>query len=102
MSSNYQRGAARERQLQDRLEEDGWVVTRSAGSKSPHDLHCSRAGETLLIQCKGSVKSTYANFGPAERDELREAAAKAGATAYLVHWPPDRRGPRWVHQDFWP
>jgi Holliday junction resolvase len=98
--TNYARGANRERQLQARLTEDGWVVQRSAGSKGVCDLLALRRGEAYLIEVK-SGKTPFADFGPAKRKALREAAKVAGAKALLVHWPPNKV-PVWHFEKSWP
>lgn len=103
VSRAYARGAARERQLADRLEAEGWSVTRSAGSHSPHDLVACRAGYVVrYIQVKGGRSAPYAHFGPAERVELLEEAERAGAKPELCWWPADRKGPRFIPADAWP
>lgn len=104
--TNYARGAARERQVQKEREQMGWVVTRCAGSKGEgaYDLHCSKAGHLCeLVQVKTTRRSPFADFGPAERGELLEAASRAGARARLCWYPPDRKGARWLDgPDDWP
>lgn len=104
--SNYSRGALRERQVQDRLEQQGYVVTRCAGSKGEgaYDLHASKAGfPTRLVQVKSTKAGPFSGFGPAERAELLEAAVRAGALAELAWWPADRMGCRWLPgPDGWP
>ena len=52
------------------------------------------------MQVKRTQKP-YAHFLPAERTILRELAEKAGATAWLIWWPP-RRGWRWIPVSEWP
>jgi Holliday junction resolvase len=104
--TNYHRGANRERQLAKQLEDEGWSVTRSAGSRSPHDLVAIRPAklfggtvtgvcETYFIQVKSDDRGPYAHFGPAGRRELIGAATKAGAKAWLVWWPA-RREQKWI------
>lgn len=103
MSRAYKRGAAREREYAERLEAKGWLVTRSAGSRSPHDLVALKDGYVpRLIQVKSDRAGAYAHFGPRERSELRESATRAGAQAVLVWWPADRGGPRIIPADAWP
>lgn len=103
MGRNYQRGATRERQAQAMLEQDGWVVVRSAGSRSPMDLTCLKAGEQpRVIQVKSDRRGPFAHFGPADRVELTQTATRAGAQAWLLWIPPDRGGPRWISESDWP
>lgn len=52
-----QRGSNFERRVKAWLEERGWTVFRSAGSRSPADLIALRPGLTALaVQCKASHK----------------------------------------------
>jgi Holliday junction resolvase len=50
--TNYQRGYAAERVARKILEDDGYLVIRSAGSKGPADLIALNAREIILIQVK--------------------------------------------------
>jgi len=50
----YRKGANFERRCRRFLEEKGWFVIRSGGSKSPVDLVALRDGEIALIQCRVS------------------------------------------------
>lgn len=100
---SYARGAARERELEARLEEQGWDVTRSAGSKGKADLVALCAGKTpRYIEVKATAAGPFAGFSPADRRRLALSAARAGAVAELCWWPYDRRGPRWYPVDTWP
>lgn len=101
--TNYARGAKRERDFADRLEADGWVVARTAGSHGVMDLVACKAGMVpRFVQVKSDRRGPYANFGPKARRELWTAAEQAGAVPVLIHWPPDRQGPRWYFADAWP
>lgn len=108
------RGAARENKLKRLLEEDGYVVVRAAGSKGAVDLWAMRpiekpgmpvgwvrSTEVLAIQVKANVGNAWMNFRREEREELGLIAAKAGATAYLVHWPP-HSSPHWYREEDFP
>lgn len=65
------------------LEAVGWVVTRSAGSRTAQDLMASRATRgltaVLLVQCKLAGK-----ISPLEKADLLAKAEQAGAAAILV------------------
>ena len=98
--SHYARGAARERQLKERLESQGWIVQRSAGSKGCADLVAMRDGQIQFIEVKTTV-TPFSHFGPEKREAMRKAARVAGATPILVHWPPNRVC-RWVLESAWP
>lgn len=102
------RGAARERKLKRLLEDDGYVVIRAAGSKGAVDLWALRrptaadpCPDVLAIQVKANIGNAWMNFRREEREELGLVAAKAGATAYLVHWPPHSQ-PLWYREQDWP
>lgn len=101
------KGAAREHKLRKILEAEGWVITRSAGSHTPVDLWALRRSlgeqysDCLAIQVKGNMGSPYMNFRREEREELGLLAAKAGATPYLVHWPPHGEC-KWYPENQWP
>jgi len=109
MGNNYKKGAARERQLAKELEAAGWTVTRSAGSRSPHDLVAVRPAklfggtatgicEVYMVQVKTDASGPYGHFGPAARRELTGAATRAGAKAWLVWWPA-RGEQKWIPVD---
>ncbi len=95
------RGITRERQLRTLLEEDGWYVTRAAGSLGDADLVALRNGEIRLIEVKSTHRGPFHSFGPASRQELAAAARVAGGTAWLVWWPT-RRQPVWISEGDWP
>jgi Holliday junction resolvase len=61
--SNYSRGANFERRVRKHLEQQGWVVFRSAGSHSPADLIALKAGEVMLVQCQLDGYFTRAKKG---------------------------------------
>ena len=52
MMSAYSKGANFERRVRDYLQEIGFLVWRSAGSRTPIDIIALKAGEVLLVQCK--------------------------------------------------
>lgn len=100
--SNYSRGAARERQAVELFTSRGWFAVRAAGSHGPADVVALKAGhQPLLVQVKMTAGSVYAGFGPADREELKAAAHRAGGRALLLHWPPN--GPRrFIFEEGWP
>jgi hypothetical protein len=112
------KGSAREHKVRRMLEADGWVIARSAGSKSCVDLWALRRvlrgeepssgvklgevlTEVMAVQVKANVGSPWMNFRGVERAELGLLAAKAGATPFLVHWPPHGEC-RWYPESDWP
>jgi Holliday junction resolvase len=100
--TNYRRGARRENEWADRQIADGWSVTRSAGSHGVADVVGCKDGVIVYDQVKATKAGPFSGFGPAERRELLGEATKAGATARLIWWPPDRQGPRVLLPDRWP
>lgn len=79
--SNYRKGADLERAAAKVLIGNGYLVIRSAGSKSPVDLVALKRGETVLVQCKVDGYLT-----PSERNELRGSAIVLQATAVAARW----------------
>lgn len=98
--SNF--GHERERKLKRLLESDGWFVIRAPASLGVADLVALKLGhQPRMIEVKGTTRSAFAGFPPADRQELAEAAAKAGASAWLVWWPK-RKEPVWLAPADWP
>lgn len=60
--TEYERGAYLERRVRAHLQHDGYLVVRSAGSKSPLDLLAVKVGETLLIQVKRGGRLPVADW----------------------------------------
>ena len=115
MANHKAKGTAVEHKVRKRLLAEGWVVYRGAASLGSADLIALRGGEpetyasgretfseVLLIQVKANKSGgPYANFRKAERSSLSAEAAKAGAEAVLVHWPPNGEE-AWYHEPSWP
>ena len=106
------RGIQRERQVRKLLEDEGWWVCRAAGSLGDADLVALRNPdfgksvwltpiEARLIEVKSTARGPYHGFGPKDRAELRSAADRAGADAWLCWWPP-RKQPEWIPAWRWP
>ena len=68
--TNYRNGRDFEWAVRDALIDDGYWVTRSAGSKTKVDLVAVKPGEVLFVQAKRDGK-----ISPAERTALLELAA---------------------------
>jgi Holliday junction resolvase len=84
MAGNTAREGARfERRVRDQLIEDGYRVTRAAGSRGLYDLDAEKPGQRLLVQCKrtGRGKAGIPNIPPAEWNALYELACERGALA---------------------
>lgn len=113
-AAQSQRGRTREVDVVKFLTEQGWSAIRAAsgpvdvvarGRSRPEALavlHRNRvAPVTLYIQVKSTSGGPYERFGPAERAAFLAAAARAGADAWLVHWPPHGKL-RWIPASQWP
>jgi Holliday junction resolvase len=101
----YQRrGTQREHQVCDELASRGYRTIDSRGSHGPVDVVALRKDRpTLAIQVKSDQKKygPFANFGPKDREELREWAKAAGAIPLLIWWPP-YGGMTWIPVSGWP
>lgn len=109
----YARGAKAERDYKKILEDQGYYVTRSAGSHEEADLLACRripglgyerksGTEVLLVQVKTDKRGPFANFPPRARRALLSEARKAGGKAVLAHNPGDRKGWRTYSPEDWP
>lgn len=107
------RGHDKERKVRRLLEEEGWWTCRAAGSLGDADIVALRPGlideptlggmlaDARLVEVKANTGSPFKNFQPSDRRDLMEAAERAGAEAWLCHWPP-RAKPRWLSTSDWP
>ena len=95
--ANYRRGADLERAAKHHLEDNGYYVFKSAGSKGVADLVAIKglqgiqASETLYVQCK-----TDGYLLPDERVRFRQAALKSGAVPLVARWAKEGRAARHV------
>lgn len=88
--------------MREALDREGWWTCRAAGSFGAADIVALKQGHVpKMIEVKSTARGPFAGFGPAKRDELISAAAKAGAVPWLLWWPP-RDGPHWVPVSNWP
>ena len=77
----YRKGAAFERTTARHYESNGWLVTRSPGSKSPYDLVCLKKDQTPhLVQAK-----TNGKISKTERALLFEVAFRVPAIPVLAY-----------------
>lgn len=61
MKNPYKKGARLERRTKKRLEDDGYLVIRSAGSHGPVDLVCFKGVEPVrLVQVKANFSEVAA------------------------------------------
>jgi Holliday junction resolvase len=100
--STQSKGAARERQVAERLRVQGYVVKGHGDAHGTADLIACRLGDILCVQVKANKGSPWMNFRPHEREAMKEEARQAGGRALLVWHPPDRQGARYIFSDSWP
>jgi len=78
--SSYSKGISAEKRVKERLENKGYLVRQSPGSRGPYDLYAMKGGKKMLVQ----VKSGNASLTSKGRRDLRAAARKKGATAVYM------------------
>lgn len=78
--SRYSKGAYLERLVRRRLEQAGYTVIRSAGSKGPVDLIAGDGSKVFVIQCRSRT-----SLRPRERTSLERAAQAFGARPMVVY-----------------
>lgn len=83
MNKNYQKGRRFEYAVKKHLEDKGYIVVRSAGSKSPFDLVAIslkvQYPDVMLVQCKYGAKITKK-----ERENLHELSKKVPRNIFVV------------------
>lgn len=95
------RGHDRERAVRHYLIGRDWLAFRAPASLGVADVVALRAGSRpLLIEVKSTAGGPYEHFSPKDRADLRFAAELAGATAWLVWWPP-RGQMHWIRSSEW-
>jgi Archaeal holliday junction resolvase (hjc) len=87
----YRQGADLELAVKHHLQDNGYYVVKSAGSKGAVDLVALKRGEVLVIQCK-----TDGYVPPAERMTFRSLAVSVGATCLIGRWHKEGRAARAV------
>lgn len=85
--TNYDVGAAFERQAKKVLEDAGYYVVKSGGSRGIVDLCAIKQGEVLLVQAKRNGV-----LSPGERADLLRVKNAAGPTALALL--AYKKGPR--------
>lgn len=94
MASNYRAGADLERAAKKVLEENGYFVVKSGGSKGVADLVALKASETLLVQCKNTLSLSRGMMRPAERRAFFGVAGSLRASALVCCWMKEGRAAR--------
>lgn len=89
--SQYSGGADLERAAKKTLEDNGYYVIRSAGSKGAVDLAALKPGELVFVQCK-----TDGRIGPAERIVFRNLCLAQRAACLVARWHKEGRAARVV------
>lgn len=89
MGTPYSVGYTFERRVRQALQDQGWVVFKSGGSRSPVDLVALKAGEVLLIQVK-----VDGILSPRERGDLALLRAELGVRVFLAY--RGRRELKWL------
>ncbi len=78
-NAKYRIGLIFEYEVRDWLRDRGWLVMRSAGSKSPVDLVAVRNNQVLLVQCKKGTKPAKA-----ERTNLSILEGRTGKSIQVL------------------
>lgn len=76
----YARGRAFEYRVRSQLEEQGYSIFRTAGSRSPVDPLAFREGTVLFVQCKSGQRG----ISRRERMALVDLATGCGAIAAVA------------------
>lgn len=83
MRTPYLVGYTFERRVRAWLEDHGWVVFRTGGSRSPVDLVALEPGRTILVQCKAGGR-----LDPREREKLGKLSAHLRVDVLLASRGP--------------
>lgn len=82
-NKNYIRGRQFEYRVKKDLEDKGYIVVRSAGSKSPFDLVAIslkvQYPDVMLVQCKYGAK-----ISKKERDNLHDLSKKVPKNIFII------------------
>ena len=88
----YRQGSELELAVKRHLQDNGYYVVKSAGSKGVVDLVALKRGEVLVVQAK-----TDGYVPPAERMIFRSLAVSIGAVCLVARWhKPSARAARVV------
>lgn len=114
MATAYRSQAGRDAEVQliNELEDAGWVCGSRRHIPGPGDILAVLQLQGLdgqgdgydirLIEVKTTARGPYKKMGPTERQALRDAAARIGATPWIA-WRPYPSEPwRWLHEGLWP
>jgi len=89
--SGYRNGSELERAAKHALEDDGYYVIKSGGSKGIVDLAAFKPGETLFVQCK-----LTGYLSPAERVKFLRLAETLRTVPLVGLWVKTGRDARRV------
>lgn len=118
--SNYRANMGRkaETDLARDLEQRGWIVGSRRHTGGAGDLLASKPAQVMvelpgqfgaaviadvrLIEVKTTTAGPFSNFGPKDRDALRDCARHAGGSAWLAWRPYPSHGWKWFSEATWP
>lgn len=84
--TNYRRGRDAEYKYRDILLKKGYMVVRSAASKSPVDILAVNHEETLLVQVKRSKGHVYKSQAKKEIEEFEALNVHKNCRLLIVGW----------------
>ena len=97
--TNYDRGAAFERQVVADLRGHGYIAERVAGSHSPADIHAFRSGRVVFVQCKRDGRLAPAEWNAfldyceiANAVPVLASKATGGISYHLITGRKEKRG----------
>lgn len=97
--TNYRRGYRAERRAADELRRAGYVVARTAGSRSPFDLVAVGSAGVRLIQVKRVKERSPAAALARAREEFLQVPTGPGHACEVWVW---RDGDGWVAREVVP
>ena len=84
-ATKYKNGAARERRIMKKLEQEGWFCIRSAGSHSPIDIIALKKGDFLYGLVAKFIQSKKTGYlTPQERMEKEGLEQKLGIKIEVI------------------
>ena len=83
-NKNYRRGYLKEREMQQKLQADGYYCTRSSGSHTAFDLIAINSNSILCIQIK-RTKGKYYSFKK-DIEQMRDIIVPGNAVKQLLIW----------------
>jgi hypothetical protein len=78
----------------------GDLIASRVRVRNPTDGIFAAVSEVRLVEVK-STSRPFERFGPRDRLAMKVVAERAGATAWLAHWPKNGEL-RWIPSSEWP